>query len=68
MKKIPNDHTMIQITLTLAVPNYLCDEHDTDDRAHHAAVDQIIDLVNMSSEATLLGYESTPLILTAGRS
>lgn len=67
MKKIPNDHTMIQITLTLAVPNYLCDEHDTNDRAHHAAVDQIIDLIHMGSEATLLGWESTPLILTADK-
>ena len=67
MKKIPNDHTMIQITLTLAVPNYLCDEHDTDDRAHDAAVDQIINELN-TSDATLLGWEATPLILTAGKS
>ena len=58
---------MIQITLTLAVPNYLCDEHDTDDRAHDAAVNQIIEQLH-HSDATLLGYESTPLILTAGKS
>lgn len=67
MKKIPNDYTMIQITLTLAVPNYLCDEHDTDDRAHNAAVERIISELD-TSDATLLGYESAPLILTAGKS
>jgi len=68
MKKIPNDHTMTQITLTVAVPNYLCDEHDTDERAQSAATDQIIDAIQQHSDAVVLGWESTALTLTAGKS
>jgi membrane-associated HD superfamily phosphohydrolase len=68
MKKIPNDHTMTQITLTVAVPNYLCDEHDTDERAQSAATDRIIASIENYCDAVVLGWESTALTLTAGKS
>ena len=66
MKDTPNDHTMIQITLTLAVPNYMCDEHNTSEMAQSAACDQVIDAVN-NSDALILGWEALPLTLTAGK-
>ena len=67
MKDIPNDHTMMQITLTVAVPNYMCDEHNTSEMAQSAACDQIIDAVN-SSDALLLGWDTTALTLKAEKS
>ena len=67
MKNIPNDHTMIQITLTLAVPNYMCDEHNTSEMAQSTATDQVIEAIS-SSEAMILGWESRPLTLTAEKS
>ena len=67
MKDTPNDHTMIQITLTLAVPNYMCDEHNTSEMAQSAACDQIIDAVN-SSDALILGWDMTALTLKAEKS
>jgi len=67
MKDIPNDHTMMQITLTVAVPNYMCDEHNTSEMAQSAACDQIIDAVN-SSDALILGWDTTALTLKAEKS
>ena len=67
MKDIPNDHTMMQITLTVAVPNYLCDEHNTSEMAQSAACDQIIDAVT-SSDALILGWDTTALTLKAEKS
>ena len=67
MKDTPNDHTMMQITLTVAVPNYMCDEHNTSEMAQSAACDQIIDAVN-SSDALILGWDTTALTLKAEKS
>ena len=58
---------MMQITLTVAVPNYMCDEHNTSEMAQSAACDQIIDAVN-SSDALILGWDTTALTLKAEKS
>ena len=66
MKKIPNNCTMIQITLTVAAPQYLCNEHNSSETALSAATDRIINIIT-NDDVVVLGWESTLLTLTAGK-
>lgn len=61
---VPNDHTLVMITLTVAVPTFFCDEHS--EQAYDSAIDQIINLFTDDPEMTVLGYHSQPLTLIAG--
>jgi hypothetical protein len=61
---VPNDHTLVMITLTVAVPTYYCDEHS--EQAYDSAIDQIMNAFLHDTEITVLGYNSQPLTLIAG--
>lgn len=61
---VPVDQTLIVITLTVAVPNYFCDDHS--EQAHDAALDQIMTLITSDDEITVLGYDFKPLTLIVG--
>lgn len=61
---VPNDHTLVMITLTVAVPTFYCDEHS--EQAYDSAIDQIINLFTDDAEIKVLGYNSQPLTLIAG--
>ena len=60
---------MIQITLTLAVPDYHCDEHKvSSEMLVSAATDQVIDALHQTCDVLILGWESLPLTLKVGKS
>jgi hypothetical protein len=61
---VPNDHTLVMITLTVAVPTYYCDEHS--EQAYDSAIDQIMNLFTHDPEMTVLGWNAQPLTLIAG--
>ena len=61
---VPNDHTLVMITLTVAVQTFICDEHA--EQAHDSAIDQIINAFLHDTEITVLGWNSQPLTLIAG--
>jgi hypothetical protein len=61
---VPNDHTLVMITLTVAVQTFICDDHA--EQAHDSAIDQIINLFTHDHEMTVLGWNSQPLTLIAG--
>jgi hypothetical protein len=61
---VPNEHTLVMITLTVAVPTYYCDEHS--EQAYDSSVDQIINLFTHDPEMTVLGWNAQPLTLIAG--
>ena len=61
---VPNEHTLVMITLTVAVPTFYCDEHS--EQAYSSAIDQIINLFTDDDEIKVLGYNSQPLTLIAG--
>ena len=61
---VPNDHTLMVITMTVGVPNYFCDDHS--EQAHDMALDQIIECVTSTGEITVLGYDARPLTLIVG--
>lgn len=61
---VPNDQTLLVITMTIGVPNYFCDDHSQ--QAHDMAIDQIIEIVTSTGEITVLGYDARPLTLIVG--
>ena len=61
---IPNEHTIMVITMTVGVPNYFCDDHT--EQAHDSAIDQIMQAITADSEITVLGYNAKPVTLTVG--
>ena len=61
---VPNDNTLMLITLTIAVPNYFCDDHS--EQAHDSALDQIMTVITSDGEITVLGYDAKPLTLIVG--
>ena len=61
---VPNEHTIMVITMTVGVPNYFCDDHT--EQAHDAAIDQIMQTITADSEITVLGYNAKPVTLIVG--
>ena len=61
---VPNDQTLLVITMTIGVPNYFCDDHSQ--QAPDMAIDQIIEIVTSTGEITVLGYDARPLTLIVG--
>ena len=60
----PIDETIVRITMTVAVPNYLCSDHkDQTQAAYEQAVDQITSAVSMGTDGYILGYSAIELQL-----
>lgn len=58
---VPCDHEIIQITMTLAVESYLCDEHRN--LAHESAVETVIRRLTDDNEIIMLAYKAEPVML-----
>lgn len=60
----PIDETIVRITMTVAVPNYLCSDHkDETQAAYESAVDQIVSAVSMGTDGYILGYSAIEMQL-----
>lgn len=62
---VRSDYALIQVTLTLAVETYFCDEHTT--QAHESAIDSVLDRFadsHLGDDIMVLHSEFTPLTLT----
>jgi len=67
---VRSDYALMQVTLTLAVETYLCDEHMT--QAHEAAIEDVLERFEplviesemIGSQIIVLHSEFTPLGLT----
>jgi len=60
----PIDETIVRITMTVAVPNYLCSDHkDQTQAAYESAVDQITSAVSMGTDGYILGYSAIEMQL-----
>ncbi len=64
INSVPNEHTIMVITMTVGVPNYFCDDHT--EQAHDSAIDQIMQAITADSEITVLGYDAKPVTLIVG--
>lgn len=65
---VSSDYVLMQVTLTLAVESYLCDEHS--EMRHEAAIEAILERLHTTSDSEIVVLASTfsPLTLTADRS
>ncbi|NDC20001.1 MAG: hypothetical protein EBZ87_07025 [Microbacteriaceae bacterium] len=67
---VRSDYALMQVTLTLAVETYLCDEHS--EQAHEAAIEDVLERFEpliiesemIGSQIIVLHSEFTPLGLT----
>lgn len=60
----PIDETIVRITMTVAVPNYLCSDHkDQTQAAYESAVDQITSAVSMGTDGYILGFSAIEMQL-----
>jgi len=61
---VRSDYALVQVTLTLAVETWLCDEHS--DLVHEAAIESVLDRLSGDSdyEIVVLASEFTPVTLT----
>lgn len=63
---IPLNATIVKVTVTLAVQNYLCDEHKTTINLvaeQMSADDRVLEMLTRDDEIAVLGYESALLKL-----
>ena len=66
---VSSDYVLMQVTLTVAVESYICDEHA--EQRHEAAIEQILDRFSPADwsrdEIMVLASTFTPLTLKADR-
>lgn len=63
-EKVRSDYGLVQVTLTLAVETWLCDEHS--DLVHESVIETVLDKFATigDGELIVLHSEFTPLTLT----
>jgi hypothetical protein len=62
---VSSDYVLMQVTLTLAVESYLCDEHH--EMRDEAAIEAVLERLHTTSdsEIVVLGSKFSPLTLKA---
>jgi len=61
---VRSDYALVQVTLTLAVETWLCDEHES--QKHDAVIESVLDKLtgDIDNEIVVLASDFTPLTLT----
>ena len=69
---VSSDYVLMQVTLTLAVESYLCDEHQTirDSLRDESAIEAVLERLHTTSdsEIVVLASKFSPLTLKADQS